>query len=138
MKLKNIELLHINNTLNKFADKKLPQRISFAITKNLMIIGDDMQCYYKEVEKLMKKYNAYFEKDENGEVKLNQNGIPCVHDSQKDNFFSELNELLNISIDISFYNIDEGAFDYDDISGKFDPMSAKEIVELQSIICNRK
>lgn len=137
MEFKNIELLRINSILNQFADKKLPQRISFAITKNIMIIGNEIQCYNKEIEKIMKKYNEYFLKDDNGDVKYNRNGVPLVCDEHREDFLSELNELLNISVKVDLYNIEENVFDYDDVNGRFDPMSAKDIVELQSIICKK-
>ena len=38
--MRNIELIIISNNLEKYKDKKLPQKISYAITKNNMLICD--------------------------------------------------------------------------------------------------
>ena len=39
MKVRNIDLINYNNILNGFAEKHLPQKIGFAITKNIITIS---------------------------------------------------------------------------------------------------
>ena len=56
MKVTNMKLLTYVNILNKYADKKLPQKISYAITKNLMGLDTDFKCYSKELNKVLSHY----------------------------------------------------------------------------------
>ena len=53
MKIKNLELIVIINILSSFNDKKLPQKISYAITRNYMILEKEYQYYDKEEQQLL-------------------------------------------------------------------------------------
>lgn len=137
MKVKNIELLNMNNTLNQFIDKKLPQRIGFAITKNLVEFSNELKCYNEQINKLFDNYKEYFEKDDDGNIKYNRNSVPVVYDSHREAFLSELNELLSIEVEINIWTIPEELFDYEDKDGRYDTISPKEMVVLQTILCAR-
>ena len=137
MKITNIELLTYVNILNKYADKKLPQKISYAITKNIIGLESDFKCYSEELDKVLSHYKDYFQKDENGEIKVNDSQIPILTDKDKTKeMVDELNELLAIEIDIDLYTIAEDVFDYED--DKYDSLSGLEIFDLMSVLCNKE
>ena len=52
MKLRNIDMVVIMNNIEKFKDKKLPQRISYAITKNNMLLIEEQKVYMEEFNKI--------------------------------------------------------------------------------------
>lgn len=137
MKVTNMDLLTYVNILNKYADKKLPQKISYAITKNLMGLNEDFECYSKELNKVLSHYEDYFQKDENGELKVNESLIPILTDKDKTKeMVDELNELLAIEIDVNLYTISENVFDYED--DKYDSLSGLELFDLISVLCNKE
>lgn len=134
MKMKNVEIVMILNSLGSFNEKKLPQKISYAITKNNMILAKEYEVYVKELEKLNAEYNEYMIKDENGELELNPSGIPKVKSEVEEEYYGKINELLNIEIEVNIYTIDEECFDYDDIKGKYDSLSVSEQMMLRALL----
>lgn len=136
MKVRNIDLIGIVRTLEEYSGKKLPQKISFAITKNLIGLNKDVECYSKTLEKILDKYKDYIVKDEKGETINNENGLPLVDKDHIIDYGNELSELLNIEIDINIYKVDISVFDYND-SDKYDSLSAVDIIKLQSILCDQ-
>lgn len=137
MKISNYILVNRMNALNNYSTKRLPQRISYAITKNLIVMEKEYDVYIKLLKNLFEKYNDNFIHDENGEVIVDSTGIPAVKDDADDAFKNELSELLNVEIDIDIYTVDEECFDYDDNSGKYDALTSNDIRILQSILCNK-
>lgn len=134
MKLTNREIIGLLNTLTSFGDKKLPQRISFAITKNISILTKEYSVYEQAMKKLMKRYDSDIVKDDEGIPVCDSDGIPKLKANEKE-FRDEINDLLGISVDVEIYHIDENVFDYDDVNARFDPMSPTQILVLQSILC---
>ena len=134
MKITNFDLVGIGNILEQFGNYKLPQRISYAITKNGMILKKDYSVYEAELKKILNQYSEYMIKDENGNYITGDLGIPLVEPKYKDEFNEVMSELLNIEIDVDFYHIDSSLFEYDD-SDKYDALSPKDIITLQSILC---
>ena len=121
--MRNIELIIISNNLEKYKDKKLPQKISYAITKNNMLIMQEQKVYIEEFNKIIKEYDEYIIKDTDGQMKLNTNGIPMVKAEVEKEF------------DIDLFTISEECFNYDDTIGKYDVLSPSEIMFLQSFLC---
>jgi hypothetical protein len=112
-----------------------PVKISFAITKNLISIGKEYKIYEEQLKKIIDSYSQYFEKDENGNIKMDNNGLPEISDEvQNANLYDEVNELLSIEIDLDLHPIDEKVFDYED-SDRYSPLSPVEIMQLQNILC---
>lgn len=137
MKIKNITIVGTLNILNSFADKKLPQKISYAITRNLMLFQKEYQYYEVEMKKLEAKYDGSFVYTEKGEITRDQKGIPVLSTNQEQEAYNkELYELLNIEIDIPVYYIDSEKFNYDNDAGRYDIMSASDILTLQSVLCD--
>ena len=74
-------------------------------------------------------------KDEDGNPKTNEVGIPILNSEDKTKEMNEeITELLEIEIDVNLFTIDEACFDYEDTNGKYDSLSAKDILALQSIL----
>lgn len=135
MKVKNIDLVAIMNKLDSYGVKKLPQRISYAITRNLTIVSNEYAIYEKALKKIFESYESDMVKDGNGNVKYSKAGVPIVNDSVSVEFNREISELISIEVDIDFYNIPKDVFDYSDETGRYDAMSARDIMILESILC---
>lgn len=136
MKMTNFTLVNMVNALQNYSDKKLPQKISFAITRNLMKISKEYDVYDSQLKKLFESYSDHMVKDDNGNMQTYDSGIPIVDDSIKAEFDEQISELLNIEIEVDMYYIDPDVFDYDD-KGIYDAMSAQDIMVLQSILCKQ-
>lgn len=135
MKITNIGLLEMNTFLSQYEDKKLPQKITFAIMKNLSLYAKEQQLYQEALKKILDKYNEYCEKDEEGNVKTEENGLPVIMEAYRANFYEEVNDLLMIENEIKPYYIDKEVFEYEDTNNKYDVLTAKETFILMSILC---
>ena len=136
MKMTNFTLVNMVNALQNYSDKKLPQKISFAITRNLIKISKEYDVYDTQLKKLFESYSDHMVKDDEGNIQTYDSGIPIVDDSIKAEFDEQIAELLNIEIEVDMYYIDPEVFDYDD-KGIYDAMSAQDIMVLQSILCKQ-
>lgn len=134
MKMTNYTLVNLVNELGDYANKKLPQRISYAITRNIMLATKEYQIYEAQMNKILEEYSDKMIKGEDGQLKVNEAGIPEVEESVRQEYFETIAELLNVEIDMNIYMIDENVFDYED-SNKYDVLSPNEIIKLQSILC---
>ena len=136
MVLKNKDILTRVNILNGYCAKRFPQRISYAITRNVMIFSDEIESYNKELKKILDNYKEYYAKDGKGEPQIDKtSGLPVIMPEHSNDFMQEVMELLEIEIDVKPYFIDESLFDYDD--EKYDTMSAIDIINLQSVLCDK-
>ena len=136
MVLKNKDILTRVNILNGYCAKRFPQRISYAITRNVMIFSDEIESYNKELKKILDNYKEYYVKDDKGEPQIDKvSGLPVIMPERSNDFMQEVMELLEIEIDVKPYFIDESLFDYDD--EKYDTMSAIDIINLQSVLCDK-
>ena len=129
MKVNNFTLVNMMNNLKRFGEKKLPQKISYAIMKNIYIINKDIEIYEKSLQKIIDSYKDYFVKDE-----ILENGLPKVDDEHMEDYITEINELLAFKVDIDLYYIDEDVFDYED-SDRYDSISAADLIQLRMILC---
>lgn len=134
MKIKNIDIINYKNVLEYFGDKKLPQKISYAITRNMLIISKELEPYRVSLQKIIDAYQDYQIKNSNGEIENMSIGIPKVDKEHETNYLSEVNDLINIETNIELYYIDEDVFDYQDFE-RYDAMSAQDIITLQSVLC---
>ena len=137
MKITNFDLIQINNFFEQCGGKKLPQKINFAIMKNMAIIKPDVELYQQALQGLFKTYDEDIIKKEDGTPETDEQGIPKLKEEKQEEFNKELIDLLNMQIDINFYIVDDEIFNYDD-GDKYDPLSAQEIFNLQRIICEEK
>ena len=139
MKLRNIDIIGILTSLNGFSDKKLPQKISYAITKNQMILMKENECYQKEFEKIISEYDEYFVKNDN-RIDFHPNGVPKFKEDTDEKFVKEfhdkLDELLSIESDVNIYTIDDELLNYDD-NGNYDVLTPNEISYIQRVLCKK-
>lgn len=137
MKITNYVLTNLLISLEKYSEKKLPQRISYAIVKNMVSLSKEYSVYERQLQTLLKQYDSHIKKDEHGQIMTTQGGIPIVDDDASNEFNEQLGELLSIEIDVDMYYISEDVFDYDN-NGIYDPLSAHDIVTLQSLLCKNE
>ena len=135
MKIRNYMLLNYNQVLSECANWKLPQKISYAITKNLILVGKELEIYNAALGKLFDSYSDYYVKDENGNVVHMENGLPQVDDDHSADLNDDIQELLNTEIDFDAYHISDEAFDYED-SDRYDPLSAADMLRLRQVLCD--
>lgn len=135
MKMTNFTLVNLVNELEPFGNKRLPQKISYAITRTVILATREYQIYEAQLNKIMEEYSDYMLKDDSGSPKINDVGIPEVEDSVKKEYFEKISDLLNLEIELDIYTIDESVFEYDDDNSKYDTLSPNEMIKLQSILC---
>lgn len=137
MKYKNSMIVNNLNILGVFAEKRLPQRISYAITRNLMLLQKEYQCYETEMKKLQEKYADSIMYTDNKEITRDNYGVPVLKNAEEQkNYNKDLFELLNIEVEIPLFFISNEEFNYNDDTGRYDSMSASDIMALQSVLCN--
>lgn len=137
MKMTNMVLVNLINTLGSYSTYKLPQKISYAITKNIMTIQKEYNVYEQQMKKIFENFDQYTLKDENDNSLFEENGLPKIQKEHQDDFIKEMNELLKIEVDIALYYVDSTVFDYED-SPRFDPLTPNDIMMLQSILCKQE
>lgn len=122
MKLTNRNILESINNLRAVAQKQLPVKVSYTISKNISQIESELKIYEKERQKLIEKYA---EKDEDGKIisdERNQIKFADVVGWDKD-----IKELLDIENDV-----DIRKFKLDELNG-FN-ISAAELQAIDSMI----
>lgn len=134
MKVNNIGMVNIINTLKSYSDKKLPQRISYAITRSMTLLKQQYGDYETQLNKIYDSYREYFVCNQNGMIEVTKYGYPVVVQDKAEEFKEEILELLNIQIDIDVFSIPESYFNYDE-SDKYDVLTANQINELTAILC---
>lgn len=136
MVLKNKDILAYVNTLNDYCGKRLPQRISYAITRNAKILSAEIDYYNEALKNILDNYKEYYVKNGNGEPQIDSaSGLPVVDSEHANDFMQEIFELLEIEVEVTPYFISESLFDYDD--EKYDAMSAIDIMNLQNVLCDK-
>lgn len=104
MGLKIEDILNNKESLAMVAQKNLPVRISYAITKNIRKIEKELDFYFNEKSKLVEKYS---EKDENGKTIVGENGLITIAKEHIEIWNKEHMDLLNIDVDIKVHMINE-------------------------------
>ena len=137
--LTNFDMIQILNILSQYENKKLPQRISYAIVKNSTAILSEYQIYKTQLEKIIKELrdNDKVVLDEDGEMKVTEQGLPMVKEEYAKEFQENLTELLNLQVDVDVFFIDEEVFNYED-SSRYDAMSATDIFNLKLVLCDNE
>lgn len=129
MQIRNVILCNYVDTLNKYGDMKFPQKISYAISKNLAILGREYEVYRAELQKIYRRYDDAFTKNEKGKPILAKNGLPEILDEEKKKAFNEeVMNFMTMTVDVDIFHVDEALFDYDD--SKYETLTPKEIVKL--------
>lgn len=136
MKMKNQKVINTINLLDSFSEKKLPQKISYAIIKNILLLKNEYNIINTGLEKIFNQYKDYFIVNDNNELIRNRNGTPALSDeAKKEEMYTQLSELLNIEIEIPIYTISLDYFNYDD-NNIYDVLTPQDIMTLSSILCD--
>lgn len=134
MEIKNYQLIGYNEILISYYEKRLPQKISYAITKNLMVFATEMDVYQKMLQRVLDDYKDYYIKDDTGNIKYYDSGLPMVQSDHEEEYMHRVEELLNNEIEVPIYKIDESLFSYED-SDRYDSLSAADIMRLTEVLC---
>lgn len=136
MKMKNQKVINTINLLDSFSEKKLPQKISYAIIKNILLLKNEYSIINTGLENIFNQYKEYFIVNDNNELIRNRNGVPALSDeNKKEEMYTQLSELLNIEIEIPIYTISLDYFNYDD-NNIYDVLTPQDIMTLSSILCD--
>ena len=135
MKYKNIEVVNIVNFLNSISEKKLPQKISYAIMRNTSNFQKECNYYEQALKKILESYKDFFVKKSDDELVMTSIGVPLVDNKHMEEYTEEIQELLNIEVEIQIYKIDSKDFDYEDPNGKYDVLTVKELLQLTNLFC---
>lgn len=92
------ELLNSTEGLKGLSQKPLKARCAYAVGKILKAADAEMTTFN---EARMDLINKYGEKDENGQLKSDENGNVHIDMQQLENFNKELKELLDTTIEIN-------------------------------------
>lgn len=135
MKYKNIEVVSIVNFLNSISEKKLPQKISYAIMRNTSNFQKECNYYEQALKKILEGYKDFFVKKSDDELVMTSIGVPLVDDKHMEEYTEEIQELLDIEVEIQIYKIDSKDFNYEDPNGKYDVLTVKELLQLTNLFC---
>lgn len=135
MKYKNIEIVSIVNFLNSISEKKLPQKISYAIMRNTSNFQKECNYYEQALKKILEGYKDFFVKKSDNELVMTSIGVPLVDNKHMKEYTEEIQELLDIEVEIQIYKIDSKDFDYEDPNGKYDVLTVKELLQLTNLFC---
>lgn len=133
MKYRNIEVVQIVRFLDKISERKLPQKINYAIMKNLDSFQKENQFYEKSLNKIIESYKDFLVKDSEGNFVISDIGVPMVDKDHIEDYKNEISELINLEVDVKIYQVPESIFDYEDSNGKYDTLSGSEILKLVKI-----
>ena len=104
MKIKNSVIINGVNPLKEIMDyPDVPIKVSFKLIKNAKKIDAVLESYNEANRKLL---NKYVEKDENGEMKRDNDGNVQISTSCVNDYIRERNELLEVENDIDLEIID--------------------------------
>lgn len=126
MKLTNRKIVNDAMFLGSLAQKQLPIKISYAISKNIKKIEKELEIYNSERQKLLDKYAI---KDKNGENLIDENNQLKIDDENMSNWNKSINELLDIEI-----NIDIHKFNKDDLLSSNCEMTPSELMLIDYMI----
>jgi hypothetical protein len=99
MKITNRKLVESISLIHQVAQKQLPVKASYTISRNISHIESALRLYDTERQKLLDKYA---EKDANGRFALRPDGISAKFKNNEaaENFQKNINTLLDIEADI--------------------------------------
>ena len=133
MKYRNIDVVQIVTFLDKISERKLPQKINYAIMRNLDSFQKENQFYEKSLNKIIESYKDFLLKDPDGNLVISKIGIPTVDENHIEDYNNEISELISLEVDVKIYQVPESIFDYEDSNGKYDTLSGSEILKLVKI-----
>lgn len=126
--MKASEIQQIYTKLYSIRTKKLPIKMSFAVSNNLRRMEEIVLGIEGKRDDLL---GLYAEKDECGNVKADENGNVRIGDPE--HFLTGLNEVLNADVEIVFDRISMADMEKCDIDG-YDSLTVDEVSALYCMI----
>ena len=104
MKITNRKLVDGISLVRQVAQKQLPVKVSYTLSRNIDHIETALKPYEKERQKLL---DQYAEKDAHGKLQLRPDGI-TVKFRDEDGWKKDFDELLDIEADVDIRKIKLG------------------------------
>lgn len=101
-KLKLGQIVNTISLLAQLSTTKLPIKVSYAVAKNVNKLEKELDFFNIEKNKMMDKY---CEKNDDGTLKISEEGNAKILDKHLDDWNKEYNELLDIDIDIDIHKV---------------------------------
>ncbi len=89
MQFKLLEVLEMKESLSNIISQPLPIKVSFKMSKIIKAIDEELEIYNNKNNDLIRKYG---EETEDGKIK--------VSDDNRESYFKEYKELLDVDIEI--------------------------------------
>lgn len=104
MKITNRKLVEGIGLIRQVAQKQLPVKVSYTLSRNIDHIESNLKPYEKERQKLLDKY---VEKDEHGKPAMGPDGISVKFkdDAAEAGWKKDIDELLGIEADVDIRKI---------------------------------
>lgn len=92
------ELLNSQEILKELAQQPMRARVSYAVARIIRDVENEMGVFDTTRQEILKKYCV---KDENGEMKINEDGNVTIQDDKINDYNQEIKELLDSTIILS-------------------------------------
>lgn len=126
VKLTNRRIVTDANFLGALTQKQLPIKVSYAISKNISKIENELKIYNSEKQKLIDKY---CDKDEEGQNIIDESNQLKIQSRHLDDWDYDINELLDIEIELDIHK-----FKLDDLLHGSYEMSPAEMTLIDYMI----
>lgn len=126
--MKNIDLNTLHGKIQGLKEKKLPIRMALILNRNAKIINS---AFEDVEEQRMNALRKYAEKDENGEIIVDESGNAKIKNTE--DLIAELDELYSTELDLQFEKISEADLEKCE-DEKYDSLTVEEIDILSFMI----
>ena len=102
------EILDAGDTLSEIMKQQFRGSLAFKIARMAREFNKEIETFNIEKQKIIEKY---CEKDENGQLKIDDNGMVKVLDESKDTIVKEMDNLLETQVEINVDKLPLDALD---------------------------
>lgn len=129
MELKSYEIIGMYKTLEKLTNADVSFKTAVKLAKNVNELSTAAKLADQKQQELIKEYGK---KDENGEIKPNEDGTITLENPN--DYYSKLQDILNSEIEVDLHIVDPDEFenvklsanDYNILKAMFEAPSATE------------
>lgn len=107
------DILNASDTFNAIMQQSFKGSLAFKIARLARELSKEMETFNAERQKLLQKYCV---KDENGELKTNDNGTVQVEPDKINEFNEEFSSLLETEVEINAEKLSMDSLDSFDIT----------------------
>ncbi|MDO5402987.1 MAG: hypothetical protein Q4F11_06065 [Eubacteriales bacterium] len=128
IKLGNIE--NMVTVLQSVMKKKLPVKLSYAVSKNVKTLTSECENLYEQRIKIL---NDSSSKDDKGNPVIKDNQYVFNSDDEKSGAIKAITELLNTEVDVEIMNISMNDVEKCD-EAKYDALTGIELDEVMKMV----